>query len=103
MAVVICEKIVKLATERGDKKLFSWKETKLPNLILKRAEKNLATKIVGRGLHGFRRSFTHKLIKAGVPVPIIQDAVRHKNIETTMKHYNEYRPDEIIKELNAKL
>ena len=102
-AVVICEKIVKFAKERADKKLFSWSDFRQPNRILLRAETKLGSKKSGRGLHGFRRSFTHKLIKAGVSVPIIQDAVRHKSIETTMKYYNEYRPDEIIDTLNKKL
>ena len=102
-AIELLEKTVKLANERTDKKLFSWKDTKLPSNILKRAEKNSNTKIKGRGLHGFRRSFTHKLVDAEVSVPILQDTLRHKSIETTMKHYNKYRPSAILKELDEKL
>ena len=75
----------------------------MPNRILRRAEQKLDIKKQGRALHGFRRSFTYKLIKSDIAIPDIQDLMRHKSIETTMKHYNEYRPDELIKEITEKL
>jgi integrase len=54
-------------------------------------------------LHGFRRAFTRRLVKSDIAIPDIQDLLRHSSIETTMKHYNEYRPDELIEEINKKL
>jgi integrase/recombinase XerD len=102
-AVRIVAKIVELANKRNDTKLFSWLEYNLPNRILRRAESYLKIKIEGRGLHGFRRAFTRRLIKSDISIPDIQDLLRHKSIETTMKHYNEYRPDELLEEINKKL
>jgi integrase len=55
-AVKIVEQAIDFAAVRGDGKLFSWKETKLPNKIMRRAENNLQIKKDGRGLHGFRRA-----------------------------------------------
>ena len=95
--------MIDFAKERDDNKLFSWQEYNLPNRILRKAEHNLKIKKEGQGLHGFRRSFTKKLINSNVSLADIQDILRHSSIETTMAHYNEYRPDELIEEMNEKL
>jgi len=92
-AIKVIEKIKEFAMQRGDNKLFSWKETKLPNMIMKRAENNLGTRKSGRGLHGFRRSFTDRLIDSGIEITDAKDILRHKDIKTTEEHYR--RADEI--------
>jgi integrase len=102
-AVKIVEEAKEFAILRGDKKLFSWKETRLLNRIVERAERNIGIKKEGRGLHGFRRAFTRKLAKNKITIPDMQDILRHKSIGITMKHYNEYRPEELVEEMSKKL
>ncbi len=103
IAKEIVIKILAFAKNRNDGKLFSWKETRLPNRIMERAEKNLGLKIEGRGLHGFRRAFTDRLIENGVMLEDTKDILRHKNIETTDEHYRKTKIQKLLKELNEKL
>ena len=92
-AVKIAEQAKEFAIQRGGNKLFSWKTTRYPNRIMERAENNLKSKKQGRGLHGFRRSFTDRLIDSGIEITDAKDILRHKDIKTTEEHYR--RADEI--------
>jgi integrase len=102
-AVRITEQAQELAILRGNNKLFSWKEIKYPNGIIIRAERKLEMKIEGRGLHGFRRSFSNRLFKQKLTIPDVQDIMRHKNIKTTIEHYREFYPELLIEEMSKKL
>jgi len=102
-ALKIVEQVKKLAIERGETKLFTWKETKLPNMIMKRAENNLKMKKKGRGLHGFRRSFTDRLIDSGIEITDVKDALRHKDIKTTEESYRKNKESKLLAKLIEKL
>ena len=95
-AVKIVEQIKELAILRGDTKLFSWKQARLPNLIVGRAEKKLGIKIEGRSLHGFRRSLPDRLFDMNLTVPDVQKIMRHRDISVTMKHYDRYLKQNLI-------
>jgi integrase/recombinase XerD len=101
-AVEIVEQVKELAIARGDAKLFSWKDTGLPNKIMERAEKKLGTKIESRGLHGFRRGFTDKLIDDGLEILDVKDILRHKDIKTTEEFYRSFRQKELIEKMSKK-
>ena len=101
-AVKIVEQVKEIAVKRGDKKLFRWKETRLPNKIMERAERNTGIKIEGRGLHGFRRSFTDGLFENGLNIPDVKDILRHRNITTTDKHYRSFKQKDLIEKMSRK-
>ena len=92
----IVEKVKELAIERGDTKLFSWKQARLPNLIIGRAEKKLGIKIEGRSLHGFRRTIPARLFAMGMTIPDVQKIMRHRDIRITMKHYDQFEQQILI-------
>ncbi len=45
-------------------------------------------------LHDLRRTYVTRLIRAGVPVPTVQDLAGHANIETTLKHYTQVNDED---------
>jgi integrase len=93
-----------IVLEKGkDGKLFSWSSTVTPFQILERLENKLGVKISGRGLHGFRRSFADKLFNSGFDTPDIQEAMRHRTIDTTIKHYKTFNKTKLIEKMNEKL
>ncbi|MDR0926915.1 MAG: tyrosine-type recombinase/integrase [Ignavibacteria bacterium] len=99
----IVEKIINLANKRNDKKLFSWKDTKLPNNILKRAERNLDMRIKGRGLHGFRRAFADRLFNSNFNITDVKEIMRHKSIQTTLEHYKSVNERNLIVKMTDRL
>ena len=98
----IIEKIISLNNSK-DGRLFSWKGATTPLKNLEKLEKKLGIKLKGRGLHGFRRSFANKLCDSGLDIPEIQEAMRHRSIQTTLEHYKTFNKKNIIKKLNEKL
>jgi integrase len=102
VAMDIVKQIIVL--EKGkDGRLFSWKYTGTPRGNLERLENKLDIKIRGRGLHGFRRSFSDKLFNSGFDTPDIQEATRHRSIVTTIKHYKTFNKTKLIEKMNEKL
>ncbi len=102
-AVNIVNQLVELTKKRNDGKLFSWKETRLPNRCLERAENNLGLKIEGRGLHGFRRGFADRLFENCLEIPEVQEIMRHREINTTINHYKTTKQRMLLDKMNEKL
>ena len=100
-AVEIVKHIKELAIERKDNKLFSWKERRLPNRIMERAEHNIGIKKEGRGLHGFRRGFSDRLFEMGLDIPDVQEVMRHRDIATTIKHYKKMQQEKLIDKMTG--
>ena len=98
----IIEKIISLKRSKNDK-LFSWSSKATPIKILEKVESKLEIKIRGRGFHGFRRGFADRLFESGFDMPEIQEAMRHRTINTTLEHYKSFNKTNIIKKLNEKL
>ena len=98
----IIEKIISLKLSKTDK-LFSWSSKVTPIKNLENAESKLEIKIRGRGFHGFRRSFADRLFESGFDMPEIQEAMRHRTINTTLEYYKSFNKTNIIKKLNEKL
>jgi integrase len=102
-SVNIVEQARELAKERDDEKLFSWKATNGPNRVIRRAEQSIGIKIGERGLHGFRRAFANRLFKQGMAIVDVQEIMRHKDIQTTLKYYKEFREKELLEKMAEKL
>ena len=102
-AVEVINRIIELAKKRNDTKLFSWKETRLPNKILMRSELKMGIKIKGRGLHGFRRGFADRLFAIGLSIPEVQEIMRHRDINITIAHYRSTNQKELIEKMTEKL
>ena len=98
----IIQKIITLKQSKTDK-LFSWSSKVTPIKNLENAESKLEIKIRGRAFHGFRRSFADRLFNSGFDMPEIQEAMRHRTINTTLEHYKSFNKTNIIKKLNEKL
>ena len=102
-ALKIVEQARKLAEFRGDEKLFVWDDTNAPNKIIKRLERKLGMKADGRGLQGFRRAFCNRLFERGLDIVDIQEIMRHRNIETTLNYYKEFKQSLLVKKMGEKL
>ena len=98
----IIEKIIALKKSKSDK-LFSWKSRSAVDKMFGNVENKLDIKIKGRGFHGFRRGFADKLFSNGFDMPEIQEAMRHKDIKTTLEHYKTFNKANIINKMNEKL
>lgn len=47
-----------------------------------------AVNLVDVTIHDFRRTYITRLIRAGVPLPTVQELAGHADIKTTLKYYN---------------
>lgn len=94
-------KLLKKLKEMNNKKIFRWEAVSASFLSKKvrEAEKKLGIYKQNRGLHSFRKSFAEKLFSNKKDIPIIRKLMRHKDISTTIKHYNYYTTKELLKEL----
>ena len=102
-AARLVEQAQELALERKDGKLFSWKETQSPNRIIKRVENSIGIKAESHGLHGFRRAFANRLFEQKLEITDIQEIMRHRDIQTTLRYYKEFKQRELIKKMSEKL
>jgi len=66
-------------------------------------ENKLGIKTAGRGLHGFRQSYADRLFNSGFEIAEIQEAMRHRTIDTTIKHYKSFNKSKLTNKLNEKL
>ena len=98
----IIEKIIALKKSK-DGRLFSWQGSITPFQNLEKLENKLGIKIKGRGLHGFRRSYADKLFESGFDTTEVQDAMRHRTINTTIGHYKSFKKTKLVDKLNEKL
>jgi len=49
-----------------------------------------------RGLHACRRAFADRLLDSGAPVTIIQAALRHSNLQTTVRYLSKPQPLDVV-------
>ena len=98
----IVRKTISLKKSKTDK-LFSWKNISTPFKLLRKLEKQLNMQIKGRGLHGFRRSFADKLFRKEFAIDRVQEIMRHRTINTTLKSYKSMNKENIVSEMNDKL
>jgi integrase len=88
----IISEIEKLSeTRTGSKrdKLFRWKPGMKSSLCrsLIKVEKELGTKVPGNCFHRIRKKFSRSLFNNNLPLKDIRKYMRHKNIQTTIMHY----------------
>lgn len=84
------QKAVAIATKNNypDNKLFPWNDPAAIGRRFRRAEKALGIEHIPlRGFHAFRKGFSERLFRSEMPLDLIQQAMRHKNITTTIRHY----------------
>lgn len=55
----------------------------------------------GRAFHVFRKTFNKRLLQSGVTIETARELMRHKNIETTIKHYTLITDEEKSEALNT--
>ncbi len=67
---------------------------------LVRLLKKLDMRIARRSFHSFRKTYTGRLIDAGLSPLDTADILRHRNINTTMKFYKNYNKADLLEKLN---
>lgn len=94
------EILLELRANNGDK-VFRWKESSASRLSrrLIAAEEKLGIRQEGRGFHGLRKSFAESLFSNNKSLSVTRRLMRHKSIDTTIKHYNNYTDKELLSEL----
>ncbi len=81
-------------TGKKSGKIFKFNQTAAIDrlsLLLKR----LGIKRKFLNFHGFRRSFTNKLVNSNVPIEQASELLRHSDINLTVKTYKQYDPNKL--------
>ncbi len=76
---------------RSKAKVFPWKSSSIGLLRTWLIQDAARAGIPYYGLHAFRRSLVVRLLDAGHSADTVQKLARHKDIQTTMRHYSNWQ------------
>ena len=102
-AIKVVSKLIELAKMKGNENLFSFNRKDYLKKKLIDTDKALGNKIEGRGFHGFRRAFCDRLFDSGLEITMVQEVMRHKDIQTTLSHYKSWNKVKTREKMNEKL
>lgn len=95
--------VEQLRSYNNKERLFRWSGNSVSSLrkLLNRAFDELDIEKDGRAFHVFRKTFNKRLLLSGVALETTRELMRHKSIDTTIKHYTLITEQEKNEALNA--